>query len=105
MPPSGILLALTGVMREDRGRSLMGARPDCLSMHMWYWMQTWRVASSPGEAKGTKRPERRRSMPPRSEDVVAAAWLRLPPGVLFAGRLGLDLGIAADLRLGGRRHF
>ena len=83
----------------------MGARLDGLTIHAWYWMQTRRLASSAGEARGGKRPKGRAPLPPGSEDVVAAAWLRLPPGVLFAGRLGLDLGIAADLVLGGRRHL
>ncbi len=83
----------------------MGARLDCLTIHTWYWMQTWRVASSSGEARGGKRPKARHPLRPGSEDMVAAAWLRLPPGVLFAGRLGLDLGIAADHVLGGRRHL
>lgn len=83
----------------------MGSRLDCLTLHAWYWMQIRRVASSAGEARGGKRPKRRAPLPPGSEDVVAAAWLRLPPGVLFAGRLGLDLGIAADLAPGGLRHL
>ncbi len=66
----------------------MGARLDCLTIHAWYWMQTRRVASSAGRAREGKRPKGRLPFPPGSEDVVAAAWLRLPPGVLFAGRLG-----------------
>ncbi len=105
MPPSGIPLAVTGVMRVERGRSLMGARLECLTIHTWYWMQTWRVASSSSEARGGKRPQARLPLPPGSEYVVAAAWLRLPTGALFAGRLGLDLGIAPDLILGGRRYL
>ena len=67
-------------------------------------MQTWRVASGAGEAKGASWPQWGLPLPPRSEDLAAAAWLRLPPGVLFAGRLGLDLGIETHLTLGGRRH-
>ncbi len=83
----------------------MGARLDCLTIHAWHWMQAWRVGQRAGEAKGTERPKGRLPLPPGSGDVVAAAWLRLPPGILFAGRLGLDLGIGADLVLGGRRHL
>ena len=83
----------------------MGARPDYFSMHAWYWMQAWRVAPNASGAKGIKHPKGRPPLPPGSEDVVAAALLWLPPGVLFAGRLGLDLGIAPDRLLGGRRHL
>ncbi len=83
----------------------MGARSDCFNIHAWYWMQVWLVAPSAGEAKGTKRPKGRPPLPPGSKNVEATAWLRLPPGVLYAGRLGLDLGIGPDLVLGGRRHL
>ena len=83
----------------------MGSRLDCLSIHTWYLMQTWRVSSRSSEARGPKRPKGRHLLPPGGEDVMAAAWLRLPSGLLFAGRLGLDLGIATDLVLGGRRHL
>jgi hypothetical protein len=83
----------------------MGARFDCLTIHAWYWMQNWRVASSAGESRGAKRRKGRLLLPPWSEEVMAASWLRLPPGALFAGRLGLDLGIAPDLVLGARRYL
>ena len=80
----------------------MGARRDCLTIHAYYWMQTWRVAPSAGEAKGAKRPKGRLALPPGSEDQAAAAWLLLPSGVQIARRLGLDLGIETSLILGGR---
>jgi len=83
----------------------MGARFDCFTMHAWDWMQTWRVALSAPESKDTEHRQGQRFSPPWSEDVTAAAWLRLPPGTLFVCRLGLDLGIPTDLVLGSRRHL
>jgi hypothetical protein len=47
----------------------------------------------------------RHLLPPESEDVMAVARVRLPSGLLFAGRLGLDLRIAPDLVPGGCRHL
>ncbi len=102
---SGIPLAWVRVMGEERGSGLMGARPDCCTMHTWYWMQAWRVAPNAGAARRSRHPKARPPLPPGTEDVAAAALLWLPPGVLFAGRLGLDLGIAPDRLLGGRRHL
>ncbi len=83
----------------------MGARLDCLTFHTWYWMQSWRVASITARTKGAKRRKRPLPLAPESEDGGVAAWLRLPPGVLFAGRLGIDLGVETNLALGGRRHL
>jgi hypothetical protein len=68
-------------------------------------MQSRRVATSAGESKGAKRRKGQPQLPPCCEDVMAASWLRLPPGALFAVRLGLDLGIAPDLVLGARRYL
>lgn len=82
----------------------MAARLDCLTVHTWYWMQAWRIASGPRGARRAKRQREPLPLAPECEDAQAAARLDLPPGVLFARRLGLDLGIDANLALGGRRQ-
>lgn len=82
----------------------MAAWVDYLTVHTWYWMQPWRAASS---ARGARRTKLQRGFLPSEaerEDASVAARLGLPPGVLFAGRLGLDLGIDTNLALGGRRQ-
>jgi len=83
----------------------MGAWFDCRTIHAWYWMRSWRVAPRPGTSRHAKRREGGRLVPPLSEDVMAASWLQLPPGAIFAGRLGLDLGIAPNLVLGAHRYL
>jgi hypothetical protein len=83
----------------------MGAWFDGLTIHAWYCMQTWRVASSARKAWGAERCKVGGPFLPWSEDVLATTWLHLPPGALFAGRLGLDLGITPDLARGARRHL
>lgn len=83
----------------------MGARIEYMTLHAWYWMQTWRFAPRAGEAGGAKRLEGRLRLPPESEEVMAAARLLLPPRSLFADRLGLDLGIDTTFATGKHRHL
>ena len=82
----------------------MGAWFECVTIHAWYWMQTWRVASRAGEPMGARRSGGGVLLPPWSEDMLAAACLHLPPELLFPRRLGLDLGIDTNLALGGCRQ-
>ena len=82
----------------------MAAWFDCVTMHRWYWMQTWQVASPAGGSSGPECCEGRLLLLPWSRDMLAAAYLRLPPGLLFPGRLGLDLGIDTNFALGGGRQ-
>ena len=71
----------------------MDARVAWLTFHAWSWMHPVRTASGAGGVQETTR----RAAPPPLSPV-------LPPGLGVAARLGLDLGVPADLPFGGRRQ-
>jgi len=82
----------------------MGAWFQNVTFHAWYWMQTRWVASHGSGSNGATRCQVQPPSPPWSDETLAAARLRLPTGLLFPGRLGLDLGIDTNLAFGGCRQ-
>jgi len=83
----------------------MSAYHDCLMIHGWHWMQTWRFVSSRSDASCSKQGVRSIPSPGHSLGGLPAIRFPLLPGVSFAGRLGLDLGIDTDPALGGHRRL
>lgn len=70
----------------------MDARVGCLTVHALCWMRPWRVCSRTGRARKMARAAK-----------ALSPLQALPPGLHFAARLGLDLGIPADALFAGRR--
>ncbi len=81
------------------------ARPEYLTSHAWQWMHGLRIGPSPAKAGAARRTATRDPARLSAEAAAAAARLRPPPGLPMADRLGLCIGIEADLMLGARRRL
>ena len=81
------------------------ARPEFLMSHAWQWMHGLRIGASPARAAAARRAATRDPVRLAAEVAAAAARFRPPPSLPMVDRLGLSIGIEADLVLAGRRRL